>query len=178
VRISTDGVRVHGAGPTVSLHGDTSAPYQVGCPNGYGSHETREGVVLACRPGWNAVPCPSRSPKRVDSVFQAFVTPSGCAPRPGQQRRQIPRHTDSEIKIFSYVASRFTNQPPRQPSDSFGENQVFPNVRGAIHLYTNNIICPSCAFVIGQFRRMFPNVEVTRGRAQPHRPRRTRERSA
>jgi len=137
------------------------------------------GGGLGVASGLERGPVPVEEPEESwTQFFQALVIPSGRAPRAGQERRQIPRHTDSEIKIFSYVASRFANQPPRQPSDSFRGNQVFPDVRGSIHLYTNNIICPSCAFVIGQFTRMFPNVEVIPGRAQPHRPRRSRKPAA
>ncbi|MFW0784986.1 deaminase domain-containing protein [Gordonia sp. CPCC 206044] len=109
--------------------------------------------------------------------FQALVIPSK-RPRAGQAPKQMPRHTDSEIKILSYVATRFAGLPDRAPSDSFQGNKVYPHVRGSIQLYTNNTTCESCAFVIGQFRRMFPNVEVILGRAQPHRPRRKRERKA
>lgn len=101
--------------------------------------------------------------------FQALVIPSGRAPRPGQARGQIPRHTDSEIKILSYVAARFANRTGAEPSDSFLGNQVYENVRGTVYLYTNYRICPSCAQVVVQFRRMFPNVEVIPGRATPHR---------
>ncbi|MGV9711221.1 deaminase domain-containing protein [Gordonia sp. NPDC003424] len=107
-----------------------------------------------------------------NQFFQALVIPSKRAPKEGEARRQIPRHTDSEIKILSYVASRFANLPMREPSDNFRENTVHPEVKGTIQLYTNNVTCDSCAFVIGQFRRMFPNVEVITGRGTPHRPKR------
>jgi hypothetical protein len=104
--------------------------------------------------------------------FQALVIPSGRAPSPGEARAEIPRHTDSEIKILSYVAARFAHQAGAVPTDSFRGNQRYPDVIGSVYLYTNYRICPSCVHVVEQFLRMFPNVDVIPGRATPHRARR------
>jgi hypothetical protein len=116
-----------------------------------------------------------RGPARVEDAdqswvpfFQALVIPSGRRPKAGEERRQIPRHTDSEIKILSYVAARFAGSRANTFTDSFRGSQVYEDVRGTVHLYTNYRICPSCAEVVVQFRRMFPNVEVIPGRATPH----------
>jgi Pretoxin HINT domain/Short repeats of unknown function/The BURPS668_1122 family of deaminases len=56
-----------------------------------------------------------------------------------------PRLTDPEYKILNYLAYRL------------GDN---PNLRGKIYLYSERPVCPSCDFVMSQFRTRYPHIEL------------------
>jgi hypothetical protein len=100
--------------------------------------------------------------------------PPGAVPRPGavfrpqfvmiQGRGANLRDTDPEFELLNLVARRFGRVnlvPDTVPSLGMsGRPLVFPEVRGALYLISDFIICPSCQSAIRQFRAMFPNVRV------------------
>jgi RHS repeat-associated protein len=59
------------------------------------------------------------------------------------------RNADSEYKVFNWLSEKLN------PMD-----ESVSNVSGTVDLYTERPPCPSCANVIRQFQRMFPNINV------------------
>ena len=70
-----------------------------------------------------------------------------------------PRHVDSELKILASITHRFGGGRTGAESDGI-PTATFPDVRGSVHFNSDFVICPSCAFAVGAFRRRFPGVEV------------------
>jgi len=68
-------------------------------------------------------------------LFQAFEVPPGHS-----------RAFDSEYKILEELASRYSETP---------------EVEGTVNLLTERVPCPSCNYVIAQFRSRFPNISLT-----------------
>jgi hypothetical protein len=80
---------------------------------------------------------------------------------PLTQRNPHYRHTDSELKILEWIARRFSRGAPGGVlADSAMSGARYPYVVGTLHLNSDFITCPSCAFAIGQFRRMFPRITL------------------
>lgn len=69
-----------------------------------------------------------------------------------------PRHEDTEIQLLENIARRFADRSVRDRSGP--DIRPRPEVRGFVHLTSDFVICASCSFVIGQFRRLFPNVTL------------------
>ncbi|BFU44272.1 DUF4157 domain-containing protein [Krasilnikovia sp. MM14-A1004] len=91
--------------------------------------------------------------------FTSLVLPSRKKIAKGATPKQVPRHTDSELKILEYVAAKFT--PKAGPGqDTVRNTERYDNVHGIVQLHTDWTMCESCAFVVGQFQRLF-NGNVT-----------------
>jgi RHS repeat-associated protein len=78
-------------------------------------------------------------PKPTNPVFDNTPTANGNL-----------RDADSEFKLLNYIAQRFN------PSNAFTSD-----IGGSAELYTELPPCLSCSNVIGQFRSMFPNIDLT-----------------
>ncbi len=77
------------------------------------------------------------------------------------ERRDPQRHHDSEIKLLEAITARFgTRAAAPVLADSAINAQRFPSVTGIVHLNSDFVFCPSCAWIVGQFRRSFPNVNL------------------
>ena len=79
------------------------------------------------------------------------VDPTGTAPAPKNRSFKTftvghPRAFDAEVKILENFARVHKNDPL---------------VRGSIKIVSERPFCDSCTGVIKQFKKMFPNVEVT-----------------
>jgi hypothetical protein len=88
--------------------------------------------------------------------FETFEVPAG----PGQ--RSHSRHADSELKLLAHISRRFTEGQHSDVRSSAERvpTRPFTNVVGRVHLTSELRVCASCALVVGQFRRIFPRVEV------------------
>ena len=60
------------------------------------------------------------------------------------------RTTDSEYKMLNDLANRFGAK----------KGEVYTDVKGEIKIVSERKFCPSCKFVIQQFRQMFPKVKL------------------
>jgi len=58
---------------------------------------------------------------------------------------EFPRFNDTEAKILEDIASQIKD----------------PNVKGRIDLFTELDACQSCSNLILEFRRKFPNIELS-----------------
>lgn len=59
--------------------------------------------------------------------------------------------TDAEYKVLSDLAAKLTNR--------YGQG-ARASLRGRLHLFTELSPCDSCALVIVEFEKMFPNIKV------------------
>lgn len=55
------------------------------------------------------------------------------------------RMYDAEYKLLEEIAARYTQDK---------------NITGTIELFTELFMCPSCTHVLGEFKRMYPNIKV------------------
>jgi hypothetical protein len=96
---------------------------------------------------------------QVGSDRDELIAVSGRKTRPGtvslpqhplfQTLEMPPGHSrsyDSEYKILEELASRYSETP---------------EVEGTVNLLTERAPCPSCNYVIAQFRSRFPNISLT-----------------
>lgn len=65
----------------------------------------------------------------------------------------MDRFNDTEVKLLE----EFSLKNGAQPNVA---NQVFDSIEGEIKLYTQLCPCGSCANVIKEFKKMFPNVNL------------------
>lgn len=75
--------------------------------------------------------------------------PEGSSPMPSEYTLDrgpegIARNADSEMKILEDIKSRLS-----------------PDASGRVHIWSERPVCPSCQHVMDDFRRSFPNIEVT-----------------
>jgi hypothetical protein len=88
--------------------------------------------------------------------FETFEVPAG----PG--RRSHHRHGDSELKLLAHISRRFTDghYPGVRSWAERVPARPFTGVVGRVQLTSELRVCASCALVVGQFRRIFPRVDV------------------
>jgi hypothetical protein len=66
------------------------------------------------------------------------------------------------VKLLEYIATRFTlkHYEGRRFRDTQERGEKFPDVVGKVYLSSDYVYCPSCYFVIGQFRNKFPHITL------------------
>ena len=130
-----------------------------------GNHEplTGNNVSVSGRLDANAANRSIRQNGAGTTIDGAEMTPN--APR-GDRNFQVHRtnplegnggHQDSEAKLFEMLLPRMR----RQFGVNFEVGRTYPDVRGNFTLTSEMTPCSSCGNIIGQFRNMFPNVNVT-----------------
>ena len=79
-----------------------------------------------------------------------------------KERKDPQRHHDSELKILEEITDMFGSKvhPLSPGQDIVLYQRKFPNVVGSVHLNSDFVYCPSCAWAIVQFKRTFPNVDL------------------
>jgi hypothetical protein len=75
-----------------------------------------------------------------------------------RSKRIDHRTHDSELKILEWLTHSLTRDRPRTLKDGFLGRAVYRDIHGSVRMVSEFEVCGSCAFAIGQFRRMFPNV--------------------
>jgi hypothetical protein len=105
-----------------------------------------EGEVPAHQPGMNR-------------FFQSLRVRGTRNIEPADSPNPAHRFHDSEIKLLEFLAHRIT-EGRDIPNDSAPGAMRFRTITGWIHLNSDFVTCGSCAFVIGQFRQVFPNVQL------------------
>jgi hypothetical protein len=85
--------------------------------------------------------------------FTAFVYPVESAHL---------RHKDAEVKLLMQITDEINKKYPlaEQAPDSAPEIKPNRNVTGEVYLSSDFIFCPSCSFVIKQFKQKFPGVDL------------------
>jgi cobalamin biosynthesis protein CobD/CbiB len=70
------------------------------------------------------------------------------------------RHKDAEVKLLMQITDEINKKYPQteQASDSAPEIKPNRKVTGEVYLSSDFVFCPSCSFVIKQFRQKFPGV--------------------
>lgn len=86
--------------------------------------------------------------------FSSLILPSKKSIKKGTTPAMVPRHTDSELKILEYVAQKFT-PAPGPGRDTVRSTERYDDVHGIVQMHTDYRMCESCAFVVGQFQRLF-----------------------
>ena len=95
----------------------------------------------------------------MNRFYQSLRLRGSHTPEPAESPNPAHRFHDSEIKLLEWLTSRLI-EGSELPTDVAPGAMRFPDFRGWVHLNSDFVTCASCSFVIGQFRRVFPYVNL------------------
>jgi hypothetical protein len=110
---------------------------------------TRSKNIAVARTEINGLPRETLAGLSGEKPRSGFVPPAGTPGNPkifhAWPSGNNSREADSEYNLLNYIANQLG---------------PFPELRGRIVLFSERPVCSSCTFVIGQFRAIFPGIEI------------------